>query len=71
MAVPNWVPKDLKADFKRAEKQGWRYVKTTKGGKAVAPDGDTIVTFHLTGGRNSTRLTLHRMKKHGYDPDDR
>ncbi len=68
VAVPNWVPKDLKPDFKRAEKQGWRFEKTTKGGRALAPDGENIVTFHLTPGRNATRLTLTRMRKHGYDP---
>jgi hypothetical protein len=69
VAVPNWVPKDLKPDFRRAEQQGWTFEKTTKGGRAKAPDGENMVHFHLTPGRNATRLVLSRMRKHGYDPE--
>jgi hypothetical protein len=70
MAVPNWVPKDLKADFKRAEEQGWRFKKTKNGGQAIAPPPSAgIVTFHLTEGRHGARLTLSRMRKYGYDPN--
>lgn len=69
MAVPDWVPKDLKKDFKCAEKQGWTFKKTRKGGQAFAPDGENIVTFHLTPGRNGRRLAVSRMREFD-DPDD-
>jgi len=71
MAVPTWVPKDLRKDFKKAEKQGWAFRRTTKGGQAIAPDGETLITFHLTPGRHATRAVLTRMKRHGYDPNAR
>ncbi len=68
MAVPDWVPKELKKDFKEAEKQGWRFARTTKGGQAFAPDGAHIVTFHLTTGRNARREVLSKMRQYGYRP---
>jgi hypothetical protein len=70
MAVPEWVPKDLKKDFKCAEKQGWTFVRTKNGGRALAPDGVGMVTFHLTEGRNGRMLTVRRMKVYGYRPED-
>jgi hypothetical protein len=69
MAVPDWVPKDLKKDFKKAEKQSWTFKKTTNGGQAFAPDGEHLVTFHLTPGRYATRSVLSKMKQYGYDPN--
>ena len=69
MAVPDWVPKDLKKHFKKAEKQGWKLKKTKSGGQMGAPDGENWVTFHLTPGRNGTRSVVSKMKQYGYDPD--
>ena len=60
MAVPDWVPKDLKKDSKEAEKQGWTFKRTTRGGQAFAPDGLSIVTFHLTPGRNAKTEVLSK-----------
>jgi hypothetical protein len=68
VAVPFWVPKDLRKDFKRAEEQGWTFRKTTRGGQAYAPDGVNIVTFHLTPGRNARHHVLSKMREYGYDP---
>lgn len=71
MAVPSWVPKDLKKDFRCADKQGWTFKKTTKGGQAFAPSpSKVIVTFHLTPGPHAKRLVLSKMRKHGYDPNN-
>jgi hypothetical protein len=68
VAVPFWVPKDLRKDFKKAERQGWTFRKTTNGGQAYAPDGVNIVTFHLTPGRRGSQHVLSKMREYGYKP---
>ena len=70
MAVPKDIPKALRKDAKRADKQGWGFKKTKSGYQLLAPDGKNAVTIHKTPSNRSIKNYLADMRKYGYKDED-
>lgn len=61
--------KELRKLRKQAEAQGWRFVERKNAWLAYSPDGETIVTIHLTSSdHRAMRNTIAQMRKGGFTP---
>ncbi len=61
------MDKDQRALIEAAVEQGWKSIVTKKGVQLRSPDGMAIVGMHGTeSDTNSLRLTISRMRRHGF-----